>query len=220
MKAKNVLFFLALVLVLFQGCIPSLHPLYTKDKLVTKAAIAGVWVDSIQVQEIPFSNEKHNGTIRLPRDKAPVWHFKENADQSYSLVYYDEQGTPASFDAHLIKLGADYFFNFFPRMPTDEEKQTHPGIERPGFNELEAFHYFQVNTFAKVSLKEDQLSISLFDGDFLKKLLDQNRIRIKHEKIDDRYILTAPPAELQKFILKYANDEKAFPEPMVLVKPI
>jgi hypothetical protein len=47
-------------------------------------------------------------------------------------------------------------------------------------------------------------------------LLDENKIRIRHEKIYDSdidmnsYLLTASTEELQKFIIKYGNDPLAF----------
>jgi hypothetical protein len=51
-----------------------------------------------------------------------------------------------------------------------------------------------------------------YGGDWLNELFEQNRIRIKHEKVYafdyDRHVLTAPTDELQKFIKKYANDPK------------
>jgi len=77
-----------------------------------------------------------------------------------------------------------------------------------------------MNTFAKVIIEDDQIGLSMFNGDFLEKLLKQNRIRIKHEKVEDSYVLTASSKELQKFVLKYAEDEDAFPEPEMLVKSL
>lgn len=206
MKAKNVVVFTVLGLILFQGCIPSLHPLYTKDKLVMKEEVLGIWTD----------NEKQSD----PSNPVSEWHFKANADQSYTLVFYDTEGIPATFDAHLIRLGESYFFNFQPYDPSKKDIAEHPGLDRQRFNEFEVLHFYPMNTFAKVTFKNEQLGISMFNGDFLEKLLKQNRIRIKHEKVDDGYVLTASSEELQKFVLKYADDEDAFPEADMLVKAL
>ena len=196
MKAKNVVVFIALVLVLFQGCVPSIHPLYTKDKLVTNEKVVGIWkTDAV---ESDFKSE---------------WHFTENSDGSYHLIYYDTQGTPGIFDAHLIRLGEHYFFNFLPITGYNQ-------VDPQKFNEFEALHFHPMNTFAKVIIEDDQIGLSMFNGDFLEKLLKQNRIRIKHEKVEDSYVLTASSKELQKFVLKYAEDEDAFPEPEMLVKSL
>ena len=223
MKTKNVVLFLVLVVVLFQGCIPSLHPLYTKDKLVMKQEILGTWIDnnSEDFDNLSFSSEGIPVVKDTSKQIPGVWIFEASDKGGYQLIYYDEKGVPAGFDVHLVKLGDDYFFNFYPGELEEEEKNHEAFDIRPDkFNNLEGFHYFPVNTFAKVTFDNEVLSISLFDGDFLGKLLDQNRIRIKHEKTDYGYILTAQPEELQQFIMKYADDEKAFPEPLVLTKSI
>jgi hypothetical protein len=220
MKTKNVLiFFTLLAIILFQGCIPSLYPLYTLDKLVLNKEIPGDWIDKEVVKNINLVDTGMvSGALSPQEEFLPVWKFKANKDKSYSLVYIDGKGKAGTFDAHLVKLGQNYFFNFYPRDPSEEEKEEYPELKEPKFNELEVMHYFPVNTFAKVTFEKREMIITLFDGEFVEDLLEQNRIRIKHEKIDGAYILTAEPEELQKFILKYAEDEKAFPDPMVLVK--
>jgi hypothetical protein len=44
----------------------------------------------------------------------------------------------------------------------------------------------------------------------LQKLFDENKIRIKHENNGVYTLLTAKPEELQKFVIKFANEDKAF----------
>ncbi len=219
MKTKNVVLFLALVLVLFQGCIPSLYPLYTKDKLVTNKEIEGVWVETLGEKKINLSeNSNVSGTLTVKNELNTVWDFKAYNDGSFRLIYVDSEGTPGVFDAHLVKLGDDYFFNFSPGDSSKEDEEKYPELKGKKFNDMEIFNYYPANTFAKVSMKENELTIALFDGGFLEDLLDRNLIRIKHEKVDDQYILTAQPEELQKFIIKYADNEDAFGNPLVLSK--
>ncbi|MFT5167781.1 MAG: hypothetical protein ACI8P3_003019, partial [Saprospiraceae bacterium] len=192
MKTKNVVLFLAVVLVLFQGCIPSLYPLYTTDKLVMKKEIPGEWIDKEVGKSISLLDSGIiSGTIRVKEEFLPVWKFIANKDKSYSLIFIDGNGQAGTFDAHLVQLEEYYFFNFYPRNPTEEEKKIYPELRESKFNELEELHYFPVNTFAKVNFKGNLMSISFFDGEFIEDLLEQNRIRIKHEKIDGAYILTA-----------------------------
>ena len=45
---------------------------------------------------------------------------------------------------------------------------------------------------------------------FLKTLFEQNRARLEHVERDDQILLTAQPEDLQKFIIKFSDEEKAF----------
>lgn len=190
-----------------------------------KKEILGTWIDqdgtTEALENLTFDSDgfpkAKDASIEIPG----VWIFSKDSENSYLLTYYDERQKPAVFEANLIKLGEHYYFNFYP---TDDKKlaeleDNYELFERR-FNSFEIFHFHPVNTFAKVTFEADQLQIALFDGDFLEKLLDQNRIRIKHEKVDGNYILTAKSEELQKFILKYGEDKRAFPTPTTLIRPI
>ncbi len=226
MKSRNVLMLFVLSVFLFQGCIPSLHPLYTKEKLLLKKELKGLWIDDdntdAEIENLFFSSDDIP-MAKDPEVKTPgVWIFEENKKhKKYTLTYYDEDRKPAIFDVHLIKLAGDYFFNFYP---TDDIKIGVKGDQidyfDKRFNDFESFHYYPVNSFAKISFEKGQVKIALFNADYLGKLLDQKRIRIKHEKTQSGYILTAKPEELQKFIQKYSDDEKAFPDPVTLTRPL
>ena len=50
------------------------------------------------------------------------------------------------------------------------------------------------------------------DNEWLEEMIDEKKVNIAHVRLEDRIILTAPTEELQKFVLKYAEDTDAFPE--------
>ena len=52
--------------------------------------------------------------------------------------------------------------------------------------------------------------MGLLDDEWLAKAIAQNKVQIQHEKLGEEVLLTAPTAELQKFAVRYAEDEKAF----------
>ena len=57
----------------------------------------------------------------------------------------------------------------------------------------------------------------MFDSGWLKKMIEEQKVKIAHKKIDEnRVILTEPTEKLQKFVLKYVDDSEAFPNPTVL----
>lgn len=204
MKRKSFVIFLLLTFLCFQGCVPSLHPLYTSDVLAWNKDVAGAWV--------PADEDREEGSV------AGIWQFVANKDKSFDLIQYDSDGTPGTLEAHLVKLGEHYFFDFAARFANSEEKERYPTLNNKRFTDLEGIHYFPVHTFAKVAVDEKRMSIAMFDSEFLEMLLEQNRIRIKHEKVDGDYVLTASSKELQKFMIKYADDPNAFVDPIFLEK--
>ena len=78
--------------------------------------------------------------------------------------------------------------------------------------DMTSFHHIPVHTLARVQYCRDSILLYWYGDEWLNELLEQNRIRIKHEMVDnhdyDRQVLTASTDELQKFIKKYANDPK------------
>lgn len=80
--------------------------------------------------------------------------------------------------------------------------------------------YLSVHTFAQVSLEEDSLMMSFMKEEFLEELFEKNRIRLPHVKRegDGKILLTATSEELQKFVIKFAQDEKAFDSKSKLTK--
>ncbi len=215
MKIKIGILLIA-ILACVQGCIPSLHPLWTKDKLVYIDNLVGIWEHEESDREI-------------------VWDFsggmnteKQEAD-AYDLQYEDS-GAKAEFEVHLLKLGETLFLDFFPGdLSTLEYNGAKAGTghfsaeskEKPDYllNGLYVEHLLPIHTFAKVEIEANEVRIHRFDPDYIDKLFKERRVRIQHEEtIDGQTVLTAPTSDLQKFFEKYANDEKAFIDPIVLVR--
>jgi len=84
---------LSVVLFLLAGCVPSLHPIYTKKDLIFEPALLGVWASGISKES---------------------WAFSAHEPKSYRLVYTDEKGRRGTFSAHLVKIGESTFLDFFP----------------------------------------------------------------------------------------------------------
>ena len=193
-----------------QSCIPSLHPIYTEDKLVVLDQIPGEWVKQPEGSDggQKFKITTNNGESGQPE----TWDFRKSDGKSYLLVHTDDAGRPAAFDVHIIKLGSHYFMDFYPAGLPKEDKPSVATHFDGSVNEnlFMAIHLLPVHTFAKLELKPGLLKISMFDPDFLKDLLENRQIRIKHEKTEDGYVLTASPEELQKFAEKYADEKAAY----------
>ena len=58
----------------------------------------------------------------------------------------------------------------------------------------------------------------IVDGDWLKDMITKGDIKIGHENVEDGILLTAPTADLQTLVKKYADNKKAFSSPTYLVR--
>ena len=90
-----------LLVVFSAGCWTlSLHPLYFPEDVTFEPALIGSWGD--------------------PDDKdGEIWRFEESTENTYCLIMeYREEGSSitstSSFDVHLVRLGDDLFFDFYP----------------------------------------------------------------------------------------------------------
>jgi len=191
MKARNIIILLIATLS-FSGCIVySFYPLYAEKDLFANEILTGKWIDDEGAQwnfEHAYSGEKN----------------PKNIDStSYVLNLLDKDSLKSEFRVHIIKLGGNYFLDFYLEDFLDSQELS-----------LADFHIIPVHTFAKLTVKNNQLQINWFDQNWLEDLINENKIRIHHEKNDDFILLTAKPGELQKFVTKYVNSEEAFKDGM------
>ena len=131
-----------------------------------------------------------------------VWTFVQSEPKAYELVY-TEKGSPGRFSAHLVKLGKLMFLDLFPREP----------VLQNGFYK---FHLVPVHTILRVWIDEDGLRMAMLNHDWFKDQVDKKKVNLAQERRENEIILTASTADLQKFVVKYADDPKAFPEPAEL----
>jgi len=193
MRTKTLLFYLLAALV--GGCVPvfSLHPLHTDKDVILNDKLLGTWAD-----------------VNSPET---TWQFKrtEETERAYRLIFKDDEGNKGSFEAHLVKLEDRLFIDVFPdRLPCDPED---PNKVDWAYNSV---FLVPVHTFMKVDSIEPMLKMRLTDDDAMEKFVEENPEAVKHAALEDQYVLTASTKELQAFVLKYADDEKVFANPVVL----
>ncbi len=220
MKAKrNILIATIAILTLISSCaVISFYPLYTEDVLVKNDMIIGKWAtieesfpnaenNDTLIWEITFNDKKWVKKYNAPYDRGS---HQEVNKYAYSLFLYHKSlpDDKVEFQLHLVKLGGKTYIDFYPEQW---------GVD----NTILAFHLMGVHTFAKVDINETYINIDWFDSDWFEKKLNENKIRIKHEKNSSNILLTAQPKELQKFVIKYADDTNAFDlDNRFVLKPI
>ena len=186
---------LALAAMTWLSCVVSLLPLFEDRRSVSEPGLLGTWT---------------------AEDSADTWTFEQADGKEYRLIQrqaeYDPEGRgfepssegvpgdAARFRARLGRLGAGLFLDL---VPADEGN---PEIR----NDLYNWHMVPGHTLARVWLEKDSLQIAFLDEDWLSKAIKNGRVALTHVDTG-RLILTAPTAELEAFILKYADDVRAFP---------
>ncbi len=189
MKTKSLCGLFVLVAIIFAGCVvQSIQPLFTEKELIAYPELVGTWTQQ--------EGDKEQG----------LWVFAKH-EQQYDLTHTDEGGRKATFRISVGKIGTNVFFSGFPLDPL-------PGSELNGVMQA---HLVGVFTFVKVLKTNDSLVLLAMDYEWFEKLLKENPKAIAHVVQDKRPILTASTEELQKFVAKYANDEKIFKNEIRLV---
>ena len=197
MKKKS-LFFVLIISTFMSGCVTSLHPLFTKNDLITDKNLVGTWLQQDGEDIAVWKFEKYQKGM-----------FGMFSEKSYTLTYF-EDSVPAKFSVHLTKLGNHVFFDLYP-------------IEVDNVNPLAELCLLPVHVFFKAKITNNQVELKMFNYKWLSKLFEENRIRISHELVGphEMITLTASTKELQKFVIKYADDANAFEdEPAILKRQI
>jgi hypothetical protein len=209
MRARKILFHL--IAVLLGGCVPvmSLHPLFTEENIVFEEKLLGTWVDDLDSPKGTWEFKRVTDIAQkdweLPPPKKP--------EKAYKLVLLNnEEGTKGSFFAHLVRLEGRLFMDVFPsQLPCAQMDPKQDWV----FNTV---FLIPGHSFAVIDAIEPQLKIRWTTEDEMKKLLKDEPKAVKHELVEDRIVLTASTDELQKFVLKYADDKRVFPAEVALTR--
>lgn len=201
-KSFSLLFILALVL---SSCIVnSLHSFYTQDIIHFEQKFIGRWLDKDSVkwdvqsfQEVILKENHKENFSELPQDQLKMYNNYKNG----YVVYVEKDSTKSTFLAMPFKIQDQLFLDFTP-IEDRESDQAH--------NDLYRMHLIKTHTLAKFDItSDDEISIKWLSSKKLEELLNENKIKIKHEKVgfDETILLTASSEELVKFIEKYMDSE-------------
>lgn len=180
MRMKKILFYL--LAAVLGGCVlPSLHPLYSDKDIVFEEKLLGNW-RSCSSKE--------------------MWLFEKGSEpNSYNLTGTDTDGS-GKFIAHLVAIDDMLFLDLFPGEPESLKSCS-----------LWRYSICPLHLFIKVDQIEPTLKIRMMNPEKMQKLLENDPNLLKHEileKNDNRIVLTASTAELQKFMRAYGNSDELF----------
>jgi hypothetical protein len=187
MKTRFLIISITIVF-LMQGCIvKSLHPFFLEKDVLFKTELLHNWVDQ----------EGGKWAIERVKEKPNAYEMKLTKDDKEAV-----------FMVHLFQLEGEFYLDFLP-------------LSSSGQNvDIFDLHLLPSHSVAKlVMINDDEVHIKWFNEEWLRSLFKQNRIKIAHESIldetpsdedDHYYVLTAATEELQKFLIKYGNEDAAF----------
>jgi hypothetical protein len=204
MKAKSILFVAFMSLFLSSCYVKSLHPFYKENNLYFDKKLIGIWTDKdssqYTVKQIYVSFGEGEQKKEYRNDGYVV------SVEPKELKSNPPFGALKKFDVFLFKLNEQIYADFSQSL-------------FPGFS-FDEYDIIRGHSLARVVLSDNEIQFNFFNGEWLANLIETNKIRISHEfveypkpvslKYKGEYILTASTDDLQKFILKYGNDPKAF----------
>lgn len=210
MKTVKILLVILLAGLTFQGCITSLHPLYTSKDLVFDKRLLGTWRSDSPTESWTLENlmEKELLPYKDPKERKDKEVFKSQfINKNTYLLTHTDKGEKAEFLLNLVKLDNNFYIDLYPG-PLKEK------------NELLEDHYLPVHSYAKIRIADNGFELYYLNADLLDKLLNENRIKIKHETFDYYKVITASTAELQQFVTKFADHKDFFSAPVKFKKSI
>lgn len=189
----KALWSLIIASVLFvSGCgIPSVHPIYTPDDLVTIENLEGVWTHQ---RANPRFSVIQISTFNQRLGDGSLDEFEE-AGLGDAYIIQNLSNPERIFIAGIIEINNNYYIDFY---------QLDFGL-RP--NSLT----FNTHAITKASVGEDQITLHNFSELWLKEKIKNRAVRIRHEvNLFDDIIITAGTRELQQFITMFGDIEEAY----------
>jgi hypothetical protein len=192
----NKLKFLLLIIitVILIGCpARTFYPLFAEKDLVFNPALVGTW------------------TV-----EGDTYIFQKSGEKSYELTHFqnDNPTDTAVFKAQLGKLGKYWFLDLFPESRALESHLN---------NGVYTHHLILAHTISRVWFEGDSMRIATLEDDWLRKMIENKKLKVpyvhnKEASGGEQLLLTASTKELQRLVVKYADNREAFPEPGVLLK--
>lgn len=211
---RSILIFAVLISsALLSGCfLKSVHPLVSDEEAVELPGISGAWendkerftfIKNGEFEDVTLSGIQGQDLSVSMTDTGSD--SVEKGDHGYLVLYEDlndEIPDSSYFLGKFVQLDQDYYLDLYPFDVFDI-----------GFW---SSHILPVHTFSKIDLEGDSISINLFRDSWIEDQIRDNRVRIKHEKLEEGILITAPTKELQQFIKKYSKEPEAYRDPITL----
>jgi hypothetical protein len=197
MKKIILLAAFAFGLLILEGCLTTLHPIFTENDLVFDPRLTGNWKKTKDGSIVSY----RQATVKDLQSLSPA--LQHNANKVYLLQEKDAQNkTKTTHYAFLVKLGKYYYLDYYPAGLTENQSAD-------GFFTA---HYIPMHSIYRVKFNGDHsFDLQQLDGGYLENLIKNKKIRLRHEVTEDgSYVITAPTEELQQYLVKYSDVPEAY----------
>ena len=189
----------AFLLIFLSSCLTTLHPIFTEKDLAYDPKLIGVWNTENEGKKgkVIISNLASENSVELPGNISVI------KQKGYFIIYQDENGKVSDqYIAFLARIGKHLYFDYFPADKKGDRK----------LDEFFGVHFVRMHTSYRVEiLKDGSFELSQLDGSYVKSLINEKKIRIRHEiDADDNTVITASTKELQQYLLKYGDEPSAY----------
>ncbi|MRT91875.1 hypothetical protein EMN46_02825 [Ancylomarina sp. 16SWW S1-10-2] len=146
-------------------------------------------------------NDKSSSQDKKQLSKEERYFFNPQLKKHYQIKMITERDT-FTLDGRLSKLEGCYFLDV---IPNEEALEKRLKVFMGGLT-------IRAHGFFKIDLSGDELIINTIEYDDFDDLIKNKKIRIEHIERDGEIIITAKTKDIQKFLIKFAN-EKMFNDP-------
>ncbi|WP_299361686.1 hypothetical protein [Winogradskyella sp.] len=200
MKTRASIILIGLALFLSSCIVKSIQPFYTvesqyfDDRLIGDFISEGKSTWKFTSFKTEWKKENQDQT-KLTKDDYDEFERYKNA----YYVEYISKGSEAYFIAMPFKVDNHLFLNFTPFY-----------FEENDLNGMAAQHLLKTHSAAKVNFnKNGSLKLSWISESVVKRLFNEQKMRLKHEKVgvNEDLVLTASSEELHSFLKKFMSSE-------------
>ncbi|HEX5152298.1 MAG TPA: hypothetical protein VFW07_12680 [Parafilimonas sp.] len=198
---KTFILLILLFSIFLSGCLYTFYPIFTEKDIVFNKELLGFW---------NYGDSSKNGLFEFRRiseteKKELSGNISKLSDKGYFVVWRDKKKqVNSAYFVFLVKIGTHYYFDFFPSVSNNQIY----------VDDLFRYHFVTLHCPYKIILHDkDHFELKQLEESFLDKLIENKQIQIRYldrsEPNGGRVILS-PTAELQQFLTKYGDNEKAY----------
>lgn len=124
------------------------------------------------------------------------WIFEKADENGYKLTIRDGEDT-YQFSAHLVQLKK---YRFLDMQVT----------EVAGISDFSSWFLIPAHAIWQLERNGDTLRMRTIDFEWLDERREKGRLWVAHEELDDWFVFTADTERMQRFFLKWIDNEEAY----------
>jgi hypothetical protein len=134
------------------------------------------------------------------------WQFVPNEEkQAYTLTITEKEDTQSKLMVHLFEIDGRRFMNLHPARDTHLET-----------GDWTKAHLIAAHHVLKVDRDGPHLLLAALNPETIERILKEKPNIVKHERLDDRFVLTDSPKGLQAFLKAGLDIDNFFTKPGTL----